>query len=72
MSKFALQSVSDILRLEMRPLRTVTSITEPRKFDAASTISDPEIVIINSAVKDLFDHFQTKIKPYLHDVILQI
>lgn len=50
MSKLALESVSDSLRLEMRPCGVGVSIIEPGKFDAATTCSDPDIVIINDTL----------------------
>eukprot|EP00105_Crassostrea_gigas_P010561 XP_011425893.1 PREDICTED: D-beta-hydroxybutyrate dehydrogenase, mitochondrial-like isoform X1 [Crassostrea gigas] len=53
MSKSALESVSDSLRLEMRPCGVGVSIIEPGKFDAATTCNDPEIVKIRRNEVDI-------------------
>nr|XP_019922368.2 D-beta-hydroxybutyrate dehydrogenase, mitochondrial isoform X2 [Crassostrea gigas] len=53
MSKSALESVSDSLRLEMRPCGVGVSIIEPGKFDAATTCNDPEIVKIRRDEVDI-------------------
>ena len=45
LSKAGVESMSDSLRLEMRALGVGVSIIEPGKYDAATTCSDPEIVI---------------------------
>ncbi|XP_052699389.1 D-beta-hydroxybutyrate dehydrogenase, mitochondrial-like [Crassostrea angulata] len=45
--------LSDSLRLEMRPCGVGVSIIEPGKFDATTTISDPEIVKIRRDEVDI-------------------
>ena len=48
LSKAGVESMSDSLRLEMRALGVGVSIIEPGKYDAATTCSDPEIVIFST------------------------